>query len=203
MGLRTPGRSPLASALLLGFLMVTQNLFSLLEQMGIRTGPPHRKWMRRLLPEVELVVEVPGGGVAHDLASVIRAFQHRVVPEVLRHADQPQRREEILRQLHDAHRVVSLREENRNRSPWSQNSELRLRFIDSQALAPNEVNDNTNKPVMPSKPDTYFPLKPISLREINLSLPFHYPEFTPGPRFQNWPRKAAQTHKLDSFSTKR
>ena len=59
-------------------------------------------------PEVKLVVEVPCGGVAHHLPPVVRALQHRVLPEVVRHRDESERREELLGQLHDSHCIVTL-----------------------------------------------------------------------------------------------
>ena len=36
-------------------------------------------------PEVDLVVEVPGRGMADDVAAIIRLFDHGVIPELLRH----------------------------------------------------------------------------------------------------------------------
>ena len=62
-------------------------------------------------PEVKLVVEVPCGCVTHHLPPVVRAFQHRVLPEVVRHRDESERREEFLRQLHDSYRIVPLSDE--------------------------------------------------------------------------------------------
>lgn len=48
------------------------------------------------LPEVFSVIEVPGRGVAHHLASVRRLLQHGLVPELLWHWYQAQRGEKIV-----------------------------------------------------------------------------------------------------------
>ena len=61
------------------------------------------------LPEVLLVVEVPGRRVAHHL-SVGRFPYHGFVPELFRHGHQTNRREEFLRQFEQPFNSVILEE---------------------------------------------------------------------------------------------
>lgn len=48
------------------------------------------------LPEVFAVVEVPGGGMTHHIASILGFLQHGLGPELWRHGQQPQRSEEVV-----------------------------------------------------------------------------------------------------------
>ena len=60
------------------------------------------------LPEVDAVVEVPGGSVAHDV-TISRLGHHCLLPEDWRHGYQTQRREELLRQAEYTIRIITLK----------------------------------------------------------------------------------------------
>ena len=49
-----------------------------------------------------MVVEVPGGRVADDLATVRRLFHHRLSPELVGHRNQTERCEKLLGQAENA-----------------------------------------------------------------------------------------------------
>lgn len=62
-------------------------------------------------PEVDLVVEVPGRGVADDIF-VGRFDDHRVVPERLSHGQQAQRHEKLVRYVEQVQFGLVLQLEN-------------------------------------------------------------------------------------------
>ena len=61
-----------------------------------------------ILPEVSSVVEVPCGGVADNVAPIVRLFKQRFLPEHRRNGVEPYRREELVCQLEHRRRVVAL-----------------------------------------------------------------------------------------------
>lgn len=68
------------------------------------------EWLRERasIPEVDLVIEVPGRSVTDDFPAVCWLLNHRILPEVVHHRVHAERDEEIFSQQEQSGLIVTL-----------------------------------------------------------------------------------------------